>query len=66
MEPEQAAALIYSPYYYKSLRDESSDAQLTIIVPALICNEMHSKKTVTVNGFITKRMVTMPAASISS
>ncbi|RYY72253.1 MAG: hypothetical protein EOO13_00035 [Chitinophagaceae bacterium] len=57
MEPEQAAALIYSSFYYESLRDESSDAQLTIIVAALICNEVQSNKTVTVNGFITKRMV---------
>jgi exodeoxyribonuclease VII large subunit len=48
----------YSGYYYDILRDESSDAQLTIIIPALIRNELQANKTITVNGFITKRVVT--------
>lgn len=47
----------YSGYYYDSLRDESSDAQFTIIVPALIRAELQPNKTITVNGFITKRVV---------
>lgn len=47
----------YGGYYYDSLRDESSDAQLTICVPALIRNELQPNKTVTVNGFITRRVV---------
>lgn len=47
----------YNGYYYDSLRDESSDAQLTICVPALIRNELQPNKTVTVNGFITRRVV---------
>ncbi|HTE00590.1 MAG TPA: exodeoxyribonuclease VII large subunit [Mucilaginibacter sp.] len=47
----------YSGYFYDTLRDESSDAQLTIIVPALIRNELQPNKTITVNGFITKRVV---------
>ncbi len=47
----------YGGYFYDSLRDESSDAQLTIIVPALIRNELQANKTITVNGFITKRVV---------
>jgi exodeoxyribonuclease VII large subunit len=48
---------LYSGYYYDNLRDESSDAQITIIVPALIRSEMQANKTITVNGFITKRVV---------
>lgn len=47
----------YSGYFYDTLRDESSEAQLTIIVPALIRNELQPNKTITVNGFITKRVV---------
>jgi exodeoxyribonuclease VII large subunit len=47
----------YAGYYYDSLRDEATDAQITIIVPALIRNELQPNKTVTINGFITKRVV---------
>jgi exonuclease VII large subunit len=47
----------YNGFYYDTLRDEASDAQITIIVPALIRNELQVNKTVTVNGFITKRVV---------
>ena len=48
---------LYSGSYYDSLRDESSDAQITLIVPALIRNELQPNKTVTINGFITRRVV---------
>jgi len=47
----------YNGSYYDSLRDESSDAQITLIVPALIRNEMQPNKTITINGFITRRVV---------
>lgn len=47
----------YNGAYYDSLRDESSDAQITLIVPALIRNELQPNKTVTINGFITRRVV---------
>jgi hypothetical protein len=47
----------YGGYFYDSLRDESSDAQLTICVPGLIRGELQANKTVTVNGFITRRVV---------
>lgn len=47
----------YNGSYYDSLRDESSDAQITLIVPALIRNELQPNKTVTINGFITRRVV---------
>lgn len=47
----------YNGAYYDSLRDESSDAQITLIVPALIRNEMQPNKTITINGFITRRVV---------
>lgn len=46
----------YNGYYYDSLRDESSDAQLTIVIPALIRNGIEAGKTITVNGYITKRV----------
>lgn len=48
---------LYSGVYYDSLRDESSDAQITLIVPALIRSEMQPNKTITINGFITRRVV---------
>jgi exodeoxyribonuclease VII large subunit len=52
----QGRSSAYNGYYYDTLRDESSDAQLTLIIPALIRNELQPNKTVTVNGFITKRV----------
>ena len=48
---------IYSGYFYDTFRDESSDAAITILVPPLIRNELQPNKTVTVNGFITRRIV---------
>ncbi|MBS1528363.1 MAG: hypothetical protein JST19_22140 [Bacteroidetes bacterium] len=47
----------YNGAYYDNLRDESSDAQITLVVPALIRNELQPNKTVTLNGFITRRVV---------
>jgi exodeoxyribonuclease VII large subunit len=47
----------YNGSYYDSLRDDSSDAQITLIVPALIRNELQHNKTITINGFITRRVV---------
>ncbi|MEZ2334659.1 exodeoxyribonuclease VII large subunit [Mucilaginibacter sp. RCC_168] len=53
----QGRTSAYNGYYYDTLRDESSDAQLTLIVPALIRGELQANKTITVNGFITKRVM---------
>jgi len=53
--PRSGAA--YNGYYYDSLRDESSDALLTIIVPALIRSNLQANKAITINGFITRRVV---------
>ncbi|QTE45871.1 MULTISPECIES: exodeoxyribonuclease VII large subunit [Mucilaginibacter] len=47
----------YNGSYYDSLRDESTDAQITLVVPALIRNELQQNKTVTINGYITRRVV---------
>jgi exodeoxyribonuclease VII large subunit len=47
----------YNGYYYDSLRDESADALLTIIIPSLIRNNLQANKAITVNGFITRRVV---------
>src|SRR6201996_9334864 len=47
----------YNGSYYDSLRDESADAQITLIVPALIRNELLPNKTITINGYITRRVV---------
>jgi exodeoxyribonuclease VII large subunit len=54
---------VYSGYYYDTFRDESSEAAITILVPPLIRNELIPNKTVTVNGFITRRIVN-PTGSI--
>lgn len=53
----QGKGALYSGYFYDTFRDESSDAQITILVPPLIRNELQPNKTITVNGFITKRIV---------
>jgi exodeoxyribonuclease VII large subunit len=53
----QGRSTPYNGYYYDTLRDESADAQLTIIVPALIRGDLQANKTITVNGFITKRVM---------
>lgn len=54
---QQGKGNLYNGSYYDSIRDEASDAQITVIVPALIRNELQPNKTVTVNGFISKRVV---------
>jgi exodeoxyribonuclease VII large subunit len=48
---------LYSGYFYDTFRDESSDASITILVPPLIRNELQPNKTITVNGFITRRII---------
>ncbi len=53
----QGKGALYSGYYYDTFRDEISDAQITILVPPLIRNELQPNKTITVTGFITKRIV---------
>jgi len=47
----------YSGYFYDTFRDEASDAAITILVPPLIRNELQPNKTVTVNGFVTRRVI---------
>lgn len=53
----QGKGNVYSGYYYDTFRDESSDAAITILVPPLIRNELQPNKTVTVNGFVTRRVI---------
>jgi exodeoxyribonuclease VII large subunit len=53
----QGKNTLYSGYYYDTFRDESSEAAITILVPPLIRNELKPNKTVTVTGFITRRIV---------
>jgi len=47
----------YSGYFYDTFRDEATDATITILVPPLIRNELQPNKTVTVNGFVTRRVI---------
>ena len=37
--------------------EAATDAQITLVVPALIRNELQHNKTVTINGYITRRVV---------
>ena len=53
----QGKGSLYSGYYYDTFRDEASDAAITILVPPLIRNELQPNKTVTVNGFVTRRVI---------
>ena len=47
----------YNGYYYDGLRDESSDALLTLIVPALLRPQLVANKTILFYGYITRRVV---------
>jgi exodeoxyribonuclease VII large subunit len=47
----------YSGYFYDTFRDETSDAAITILVPPLIRNELQPNNTITVNGFVTRRVI---------
>ena len=47
----------YNNAYYDSLRDESSDGTITLIVPSLIRSQLETNKTITFNGYITRRVV---------
>src|SRR6201999_3525252 len=53
----QGKGSLYSGYYYDTFRDEASDAAITVLVPPLIRNELQPNKTVTVNGFVTRRVI---------
>jgi exodeoxyribonuclease VII large subunit len=52
----QTKSGLYGGYYDDSFRDESSDVLITVLVPPLIRNELQPNKTITVNGFISKRV----------
>ncbi|RYZ53600.1 MAG: hypothetical protein EOP49_07030 [Sphingobacteriales bacterium] len=47
----------YNGFFYDCIRDESSDAQLTLLVPALMRPELSPGKTISFWGYITKRVV---------
>jgi exodeoxyribonuclease VII large subunit len=47
----------YQGMYYDRIKDEASDAALTLIVPALIRNRLSPNKTISFTGYITKRVV---------
>ncbi|MDP4149738.1 MAG: exodeoxyribonuclease VII large subunit [Bacteroidota bacterium] len=48
----------YNGMYYDRLKDEATDAVVTLIVPALVRKELAPGKTVEFYGYITKRVVT--------
>ena len=47
----------YGGSYYDQLKDEASDACLTLIVPALIRNTLVQNKTIEFNAFVTRKVV---------
>lgn len=47
----------YNGFFYDILKDEASDASITLIVPALIRNRITPNKTILFWAFITKRVV---------
>jgi hypothetical protein len=49
--------MAYGGFFYDTLRDETTDAQLTLIVPALIRSTLKPGKTIEFWGFITRRVV---------
>jgi len=46
----------YGGMFYDSLRDETTDAQLTIIVPALLREKLQPRATVECTGFLLRRV----------
>jgi exodeoxyribonuclease VII large subunit len=49
--------MAYNGFFYDTLRDETTDAQLTLIVPALVRSALIAGKTIECWGFITRRVV---------
>jgi exodeoxyribonuclease VII large subunit len=47
----------YNGYYYDSLKDEATDATVTLVVPALLRKDLAPNKTIEFWAFITKRVV---------
>lgn len=47
----------YSGYFYDTLKDETTDALLTLVVPALLRGELKNNKTIEFHGYISKRIV---------
>jgi len=47
----------YAGYFYDTLKDETTDAVLTLVVPALLRNRLVPNKTIEFYGYITKRVV---------
>jgi exodeoxyribonuclease VII large subunit len=48
---------LYNGVYYDGLKDETTDAQVTLVVPALVRNELTPGKTIAFYGYISKRVV---------
>ena len=47
----------YAGFFYDTLKDETTDAVLTLVVPALLRNGLVNNKTIEFFGYITKRVV---------
>jgi exodeoxyribonuclease VII large subunit len=47
----------YNGFFYDQLKDETTDAMLTLIVPALLKASLEPGKTIEFHGYITKRVV---------
>lgn len=47
----------YAGFFYDTLKDETTDAVLTLVVPALLRNGLTHNKTIEFYGYITKRVV---------
>jgi len=46
----------YNGYYYDQLRDEASDASITLIVPALIRADLVAQQTIECQAYLTKKV----------
>ncbi|HEY4107866.1 exodeoxyribonuclease VII large subunit [Puia sp.] len=47
----------YAGFFYDTLKDETTEAVLTLVVPALLRNGLTNNKTIEFYGYITKRVV---------
>jgi hypothetical protein len=46
----------YNGFYYDNLRDEATDACMTLVVPGLIRSQLTQNQTIQCNAYLTKKM----------
>lgn len=53
---KKSGTINYSGFFYDRLKDEASDYQITLIIPALLHNQLDDNRTIEFNAFINRRI----------